>query len=144
MNFTSNSGIKTIDNDALENNKVVLEPKGNKNTNDKENGTEDKSINNQISSSENEQNQSKQNQEIVNPAVNSESKYGKNEAAPKTNASKNTLNNVAVQENYVPAKANSFNASSKIKYQILKKEKQIRFWLKKPLLRVKEINSILV
>ena len=123
LNFTSNSGIKTIDNDALENNKVVLEPKGNKNTNDKENGTEDKSINNQISSSENEQNQSKQNQEIINPAVNSESKYGKNEAAPKTNASKNTLNNVAVQENYVPAKANSFNASSKNQISDIEKRK---------------------
>lgn len=123
LNFTSNSGIKTIDNDALENNKVVLEPKGNKNTNDKENGTENKSINNQISSSENEHNQSNQNQESVNTRANTQYNYDKNEAAPKTNASKNTLNNVAVQENYVPAKANSFNASSKNQISDIEKRK---------------------
>lgn len=122
LNFTSNSGIKTINNDALDNNKVVLESKGNKNTNDKEN----KSINNQISSSENEHNQSNQNQKIVNPTVNSQSKYGKNEADPKTNTSKNTLNNVAAQENYVPAKANGFNASSKNQISDIEKRKTDR------------------
>ncbi|UUW09287.1 hypothetical protein NLG42_00410 [Flavobacterium plurextorum] len=123
LNFTSNSGIKTINNDALENNKVVLEPKDNKNTNGKENGTENKTINNQISSSENEHNQSNQNQETVNTGANSQSKYDKNEAASKTNASKNALNNVAVQQNYVPAKANGFNSASKNQISDIEKRK---------------------
>lgn len=130
LHFSSdNSGIKTIQNNSIDNNNVVLDQK-NKDTDKtrsietKENILEKESNNNRVSSSEKTTNQSdhnqlNQNSKTVKTQTGSQNKTNNNSFEPKVNAERN---NAVAEKSFVPARENGLNAVSKSQLSNNKKE----------------------
>lgn len=128
LHFSSdNSGIKTIQNNSIDNNNVVLDQK-NKDTErtipTKENILEKESNNNRVSSSEKTTNQSDQNQlnqnsKTVKAQTGSQNKTNNNSFEPKVNVERN---NAVAEKSFVPARENGLNAVSKSQLSNNKKE----------------------
>lgn len=130
LHFSSdNSGIKTIQNNSIENNNVVLDQK-NKDTDKtrsietKENILEKESNNNRVSSSEKTTNQSDQNQlnqnsKTVKAQKGSQNTTNNNSFEPKVNVERN---NAVAEKSFVPARENGLNADSKSQISNNKKE----------------------
>ncbi|CAC9975860.1 hypothetical protein [Flavobacterium panici] len=130
LHFSSdNSGIKTIQNNSIENNDVVLDQE-NKDTDktrsieNKENILEKESNNNRVSSSEKTTNQSDQNQlnqnsKTVKAQTGSQNKTNNNSFEPKVNVERN---NAVAEKSFVPARENGLNADSKSQISTNKKE----------------------
>lgn len=131
LHFSSdNFGIKTIQNNSVENNNVVLDQK-NKETDKtrsietKENILEKESNNNnRVSSSEKTTNQSdhnqlNQNSKTVKAQTGSQNKTNNNSFEPKVNVERN---NAVAEKSFVPARENSLNAISKNQISNTKKE----------------------
>lgn len=119
--FTSNnSGIKTIQNNSIEDNNVVLDHKNinadkTRSIQTKENILEKESNNNRVSSSEKTTNQSNSNQlnqnpEAVKAQTGSQNKTNNSRFEPKFNAERN---NAVAEKSFIPARSKTFNSVSK-------------------------------